>query len=820
MSPLAHFADVILPLPLEGTFTYRIPRELEHLAARGMRVVVQFGRKKLYTGVINQVHHTPPTKYQAKYITDLLDESPVVFDHQIEFWNWIKTYYMCNIGDVMNAALPSGLKLSSETRLAVHPEYSGETDDLEEEEMNILHGLQGSTFLTMEEIAVLVGKTHIHPIIRNLISRQVVLQYEELQFKYKPKTQIAYQLAETLADEAAMKETFGVLQKAQKQLDALMIFLQLSRKSKTGKRQVTRTNLLTEGATIAAVDALVKKDILVKSVNTVGRLTDKPSWAEQGIELTEAQQRVFDEINAKFVDLHTVLLHGVTGSGKTEIYIRLIEEILKEGKQVLYMLPEIALTAQIINRLREHFGEEVGIYHSKISDNERVEVWQKQLSNKPYGVILGARSAMFLPFANLGFVIVDEEHEHTFKQHDPAPRYHARDSASFLSRKMGAKLLLGSATPSIEAYFNGKKGKIGLVHLNERYGGIKLPHIEICDLRLERKAQTMRGPFSGQLLQRIGEVLQRRQQVIVFQNRRGYSSFIECYNCGWVPECINCDISLTYHKYSKEVRCHYCGHSDKVPHVCPKCASTHIKTKGFGTEQIEEELSVHFPNATIARMDMDTTRGKYAYQRIISDFEEKRVDILVGTQMVTKGLDFDHVGLVGILNADQLLNYPDFRSHERAYQLMAQVGGRAGRKGKQGLVVVQTSDPTHFIIEKVVLNDYQGMFESEMVQRKQFRYPPYIKMIRITVKHRERERVDAAAAKLAQMLEPIPSKLLLGPEYPLVQRIRNQYNKQIILKMGGKDIQGRKALIFDIIKGVHAMKEFRSVYFQPDVDPM
>ncbi len=484
------------------------------------------------------------------------------------------------------------------------------------------------------------------------------------------------------------------------------------------------------------------------------------------------------------------------------------------------MLPEIALTAQIIHRLQKHFGKRVGIYHSKMSDNERVEVWQKQMSDNPYGVILGARSALFLPFSKIGMILLDEEHEHTFKQHDPAPRYHARDAASFLAKKHNAKLLLGSATPSIEAYYNAKREKIGFAHLTERFGGLKLPHIEICDLKLERKAQTMKGPFSSQLLQRISETLNRRQQVIIFQNRRGYSSYVQCNNCGWVPDCINCDISLTYHKYSQDVRCHYCGYSDSVPHVCPNCDSTYIKTKGFGTEQIEEELSVHFPEITIARMDLDTTRGKYAYQRIISDFEDRRIDILVGTQMVTKGLDFDHVGLVGILNADVLLNYPDFRAYERAYQLMAQVSGRAGRKGKRGLVVVQTSSPQHFIIERLVQNDYEGMYESELLQRKQFRYPPFIRMIRITIRHRDRDKVDAAAAKLAQQLEPIPDKLLLGPEYPMVQRVRNQYHKQIMLKMGGANIKGRKEQIFNIIRQVGTIKEFRSVRFLPDVDPI
>lgn len=820
MSALAQFVEVILPLPLAGTFTYRVPRDLESHMELGKRVVVQFGRRKLYTGIISDVHNTPPQHYQAKYLEELLDDLPVVRPQQVEFWRWMAEYYLCHVGDVMNAAIPSGLKLSSESRLAIHPDYAGELEGLEQEELDVLDALQHNTFLTMDDIAQLVRKTHVHRIIRSLTAQGIVVQYEELQQKFRPKKEIVYRMAEWLGDKEKLQEVFEALNRAPKQLDALMQFIQLS---KTGKEKgiAKRQQLIgSHDVSAAAIDQLVKKEILIKEEWETSRLHDTDAWAEQGIQLTELQQKAFDELKNHLQDKDAALLHGVTGSGKTEIYIRLIQEQLDQGKQVLYMLPEIALTAQMIQRLQKHFGEKVGIYHSKISDNERVEVWKKQLSAEPYQVILGARSSLFLPFSALSMVILDEEHEHTFKQHDPAPRYHARDTVAFLCKRSGAKLLLGSATPSLEAYFNAKRGKIGLVELNERFGGIQLPHIEVCDLAKERQADAMKGPFSSHLLNRVAETLHRRQQVIIFQNRRGYSSFVQCNNCGWVPDCINCDISLTYHKYSNDLRCHYCGHTDKVPHVCPKCQSTYIKTKGFGTEQIEEELALHFPDAIVARMDMDTTRGKHAYTRIISDFEEQRIDILVGTQMVTKGLDFDHVGLVGILNADQLLNYPDFRSYERAYQLMAQVSGRAGRKGRRGLVVIQSSQPDHFIINKVVQNNYYGMYEAELVQRKQFRYPPYIRMITITIKHRERDVVDKAADALAKELEPIPDKLLLGPEYPLVQRIRNKYNKQIILKMGGANIKERKEEIFRKITEVNAIKEFRSVYFQPDVDPI
>lgn len=820
MTALALFVEVILPVPLASTFTYRVPRDLETEVQVGKRVVVPFGKRRLYTGIIWQLHDRPPVHHQAKYIEELLDDHPVVLQAQLELWNWMRAYCMCHLGDVMNASLPSGLKLSSESRLTIHPDYDGTMDDLEDEQMDVLECLQNKPFLTMEDISKLVRRTHVHRIIRSMSERRIIIQYEELQEKFKPKTELVYELAPWLADKEKMQELFVTLERAPKQLEALMQFLHFSRTSKD-KGRVKRQLLVTDnGVSAAALDQLLKKEVLIKLELETSRLTGEDAWATEGIELTGQQQAAFNEVNQRLADNEAVLLHGVTGSGKTEIYIRLIQEQMDKGRQVLYMLPEIALTAQIIQRLQKHFGEEVGIYHSKMSDNERVEVWQKQLSEQPYQVVLGARSSLFLPFRQLGMVIMDEEHEHSFKQHEPAPRYHARDAAAHLCKRAGAKMLLGSATPSLEAYYNAMRGKIGLVSLNERFGGMQMPHIELCDLKEERKADSMKGPFSAQLLNRISETLARRQQVIIFQNRRGYSSFVQCNHCGWVPDCINCDISLTYHKYSQDLRCHYCGHSEKVPQVCPKCMSTYIKTKGFGTEQVEEELAIHFPGSVVARMDMDTTRGKHAYTRIISDFEDRRIDMLVGTQMVTKGLDFDHVGLVGILNADALLNYPDFRSFERAYQLMAQVSGRSGRKGKRGLVVIQASDPHHFVISQVVKNDYQGMYETELAQRKQFRYPPFIRMICITIKHRDRDVVDRAAQELAMRLEPVPDKIMLGPEYPLVQRIRNKYNKQILLKMGGANMQQRKDTIFSIIRQVNEEKEFRSVFFQPDVDPV
>jgi primosomal protein N' (replication factor Y) (superfamily II helicase) len=815
------FVDLILPLPLHGLFTYRVPREMNGQMEQGRRVVVQFGKKKLYTGIIHTVHDRPPQGYTAKYVLDVLDDRPVITAAQLQFWEWMRDYYLCHLGDVMQAAIPSGLKLSSETMICVHPDYAGETDDLDDEELQVLEALQEKEGLSMEELAVVLGKHHVLTLIRRMSARRLVMQVEELQEKFKPKTRTIFRLGSEFMEELTMETAFEALARAPKQLEALMQFIQISRADGDNAGQVSRERLVDDhGIAPAALSELVKRGILEREEVEVARLKDTEAWAEGPIILTDGQENARLQIMTAFAEKKPALLFGVTGSGKTEVYIRIIDEQLKKGAQVLYLLPEIALTTQIISRLRKHFGERVGVYHSRISDNERVEVWKKQMGPEPYDILLGARSAMFLPFQKLGLVIVDEEHEQTFKQHDPAPRYHARDSAAMLARRDGADLLLGSATPSVEAYHNALRGKFVLVPLTDRFGGIKMPHIVICDIAKEKKDHTMKGPFSELLLQHMRDTLARGEQVIIFQNRRGFSSFVQCASCGHVPDCEQCDITLTYHKFSSELRCHYCGFHRPMPRICPKCHGTFFRTIGFGTEQIEEELELLFPNAGIARMDLDTTRGKHAYLRIINDFEERMVNILVGTQMVTKGLDFDHVGLVGILNADQLLNYPDFRAFERAYQLMAQVSGRAGRRKRQGKVVIQTTNPTHFIIDKVVQNDYAGMFENELQQRRQFRYPPFVKMIRITVRHTDRDKVEHAAEALRSALDGIPDTILLGPEFPMVERIRNRYHKLLVVKMGGNNVAVNKAEIRDRIWKLALQPEYRQVHFLPDVDPM
>lgn len=814
------FTDIILPLPLQGVFTYRVPRALANDVCVGKRAVVQFGKKKLYTGIVRAVHDRPPQHYQAKYILDLLDTHPVVTEEQLLFWDWMAEYYMCNLGDVMQAAIPSGLKLSSETKLCIHPDYAGETDRLDDEELQVLDTLQQNEQMSLDELATALGKHQVLTLVRRMTAKRLVMQVEELQEKFRPKTRTVFRLADGLYDEPAMEAVFELLGRAPKQLEALMQFLQLSRADGGAEGRVSRERLVNDlGVSATALGQLVKREVLVREEEEMGRLSGKDAWAKDAVQLTTGQETAKVAIGKAFSENKAALLFGVTGSGKTEVYIRVIEDVLKSGKQVLYLLPEIALTTQIIGRLQEHFGEQVGVYHSRISDHERVEVWQKQLGSNPYRVLLGARSAIFLPHQELGLIIVDEEHEQTFKQHDPAPRYHARDCAAMLSRRADARLLLGSATPSVEAYYNAARGKVALVSLTDRFGGSSMPRIIVSDLARERKEQTMHGAFSGMLLQNMRDTLAKGEQVIIFQNRRGFSSFVQCNSCGQVPGCTQCDITLTYHKHSSELRCHYCGLSRPMPRICPSCNSTYFRTVGFGTEQIEEELGNHFPDAGIARMDLDTTRGKHAYERILNDFSERRVNVLVGTQMVTKGLDFDHVGLVGILNADQLLNYPDFRAFERAYQLMAQVSGRAGRRQRQGRVVIQTSNPTHFIIDRVLRNDYAGMFENELQQRKQYRYPPFIKMIRITVAHTNRDVTDRAASALSKALKDIPDTLLLGPEFPSVERVRNRYRKLLVLKLGGKHVSANKLTIQERMRTVSEMKEYRQVRFTPDVDP-
>lgn len=828
MSRTTLFVDVIVPLALPNLYTYRIPHDWNKMVEAGKRVVIQFGKNKLYTAVIRRVHETAPSDYQAKYIVSILDEHPVVNETQLQFWEWLSRYYMCNMGDVLNAALPSALKLSSETIISLHPDFSGELSDLNEDEVKIIDVLATEDSLKVSDVEKLLGKKTVYPIVRDLIQKQVVFRHEELKEKYKPKYVPYVRLTDEMGEEEDLKAAFDGLENAPKQVELLMAFVQLSNQFEKVRKEVRKKALLEYAkASPSALDALQKKGILEVYEKEIGRLSFPSGIEMREFELSPDQTRALQEIKTSFETKNVTLLHGVTSSGKTEIYIRLIEEAITEGKQVLYLLPEIALTTQIITRLQKSFGDKVGVYHSRLNDNERVEVWNRVLnqtgeSNQPpYQVILGARSAVFVPFDNLGLVIVDEEHENSFKQYDPAPRYNGRDAAIYLAQMHGAKTLLGSATPAVESYYNAQTEKYGLVELMERFRGVQMPEVISLDLKEARKRKRLKNTLSTFLLENIEATLSDREQIILFQNRRGYSPYLQCNTCAWVPQCKNCDISLTYHKDFNDLRCHYCGYTMGVPYSCVACGSHDLRSRGAGTEQIEEELELIFPLAKIARMDLDTTRGKHAYQQIISDFEDQEIDILVGTQMVTKGLDFDHVGLVGIVTADQMLNYPDFRAFERSYQLMAQVSGRAGRKKKQGKVIIQTSHPDHFIVEAVQRNDYKSMYEHEIYQRTNFHYPPFYRLISITLRHKSLEVLNPAAKEFADACKKRFGNRVLGPEFPLIARIRNYYHKNILIKLEKEaSTKAAKDLLREVLTEFPTIKNYRSVIVGVDVDPM
>ena len=824
------FANVLLPLPLPGYFTYHVPGDFREMIAPGKRVVVPFGKKKIYTALVHEVLEENPSSFEPKSILSVIDDRPVVFPVQFRFWEWMASYYMCTPGEVMNAALPSGFKLASESMVCLNPEADLETADLNEKEIMIVEALLSQKKLPVNAIADLLDQRKIIPIIHTLIDKGVVVAEEKLEEKYKPLRQTFIRLGKEYEDEEKLKAIFDELSKrAFKQLQALMVFLSLTREASVKAMDVRKSDLLkNKDVTQQALTALINKGILEYFEIEASRLAASTALNDPGdIALSLHQKRAFSDIGRIFAEKEVILLHGITSSGKTELYIKLIDQALNERKQVLYLLPEIALTSQIINRLQRYFGDNVGVYHSKYNDNERVEIWnhclhhEKDFEKGRFQVILGARSALFLPYHNLGLVIVDEEHDSSYKQYDPAPRYHARDAAIMLARLHGAKTLLGSATPAIESYFNASNGKYGLVEMTERFGGVSLPEIVLANVREETRNKTMQSHFTSALINRIRDALALKEQVILFQNRRGFSLHLTCDSCDWVPMCKNCDISLTYHKRENKIKCHYCGYSEALPQECPQCKSTRILMKGFGTEKVEEELGAIFPEATIRRMDLDSTRTKYAHQRLISDFEERRTDILVGTQMVTKGLDFDNVSLVGILNADNMLNFPDFRSHERSFQLMEQVSGRAGRKAKQGQVIIQSYNPQHAIIQHVVHHDYHAFYRSQLTDRHKFQYPPFNRLIILKVKHRDYNVLNKAASDLAHDLRVDLGKRILGPEYPLVSKIQNWYIKHIMVKIErGNNIAEMKKIILNRIENTGRIPAYRQVRVVIDVDPV
>lgn len=816
------FVDVLLPLHLKDTYTYRVPQEYNEDIRVGQRVVVQFGAKRLYSALVRRIHENVPS-YTVKYILSILDESPIVNEQQFRFWEWIAQYYMCYPGDVMAVAIPSAFKLASESAVAIHPEYEGELSNLSQNELRIVQMLSEHPIMKLDDIARALNVQKIMPIINGMIERKIVVMDEELKQRFTPRTEPFLNIHPRYAGEAA-KQAFDELESkknTQKQVAALLKFMQLSN---FGRDAVLQKQLLdSEDISESAVKTLIKNEILVKENHEVSRLQQYDQLTSpDSIELNEEQQAAFDYISSA-TNPAVTLLHGVTSSGKTEVYIKAIDKVISQGKQVLFLLPEIALTAQIINRLRKYFGNKVGVYHSKFSASQRAEVWNRTLSNDPekqYKILLGARSALFLPYKNLGMVIVDEEHDNSYKQYDPAPRYQGRDAAIYLAHLWGARIVLGSATPSLESYFNAKQGRYGFCTMEHRYGGLMMPEVLCVDMKDAQRKKEVNGHFSTYLIDHIKEALKNKEQVILFQNRRGFSLRIECDDCHWVPECKNCDVSLVYHKSTNSLRCHYCGYSIPVPSECPSCHSKHLSMKGFGTERIEDDLQILFPNANIARLDLDAVAQKNRYLEILNDFEARRIDILVGTQMVTKGLDFENVSIVGILSADNLISFPDFRSFERSFQQMTQVSGRAGRHGHQGKVIIQTYNPYHQAIRNVIDNNYLEMFNSQIQERRVFKYPPYYRMIEITLRHRESEILNDAAARLAASLRTTFGNRVLGPEYPSVARIRNQYIKKIILRFERSEaIAQAKNIIIDMADELIHNKQYSPLQIHFDVDP-
>jgi len=817
------FVDVILPLPLGNTFTYAVPEEWSDQARIGMRVVVQFGKKKMYTGVIHLVHIVPPTVYKAKEIICLLDNEPILRRPQMKFWEWISSYYQAYLGDVYQAAVPAGLKLQSETLVCINPDFEAESP-LTEREGRLLDALSDGKPIFVSELNKLTEIRDVMPALKHLLEKGAVEISEELTEKFRAKTDTFVRFTNEAKQDDHLRQLFDELGRAKKQLEVLMMYIDLSKcLTPVKQREVSRKELLERtGASPAVLSGLIERGALEVYVKEIGRLDITDISTSEQYALNEYQQEAYNEIEKQFIDKKVVLLHGVTSSGKTEMYIQMISKVLAEGKQVLYLVPEIALTTQLTSRLKRVFGNRLGVYHSKFSDAERVEIWNNVLNDKTYDVIIGVRSSVFLPFRQLGLVIVDEEHESSYKQYDPAPRYHARNAAIMLASMHGAKTLLGTATPAIETYHNALTGKYGLVELNKRHEEMAMPEILVVDTKEAYRKKEMEGVFTPLLIEKIGKALQNHEQVILFQNRRGYAPFIECKVCAFVPHCKNCDVSLTVHKVFNTLTCHYCGYTEPIPNICPKCGTPgSLSTKGFGTEKIEDEIKVIFPDARVSRMDLDTTRSKKSYDKIITDFEQLKVDILIGTQMVSKGLDFERVSLVGILNADNMLNFPDFRAHERAYQLMAQVSGRAGRKNKRGTVVLQTSSPEHAIIGQVIRNDFKAMYATQCEERQLFKYPPFYRIIQVVLRHRDPKVVSQAAQRLANDLRAVFGARVLGPNIPVVARVQNLYIKHILLKIENEASSERaKDILRQITDQVLADSKFKSLWVNLDVDPM
>lgn len=800
MQSATYFVDVIVPLGVPNKYTYRVPVDLNAEIQTGKRVLIQFGKTKIYTGIIYKIHEKAPKDYEAKYIEAVLDEEPVVTEVQLTFWDWIAYYYCANPGDVMNAALPSGLKLSSTSHIQLNPEFNFEETEhhfFTDREHIVIDALHATANLSFENLSEILEIKTVQPIIHKLLKKNAIVVYEDVKDKYKPKLQSFLRLHEDYKIESKLHEALNTLEKkAFKQAEALLYFLHLQKgKTEAVSGWIKKSELLKKSEN-AAISALVKKSILIEEEFEVGRLLFEKSNSTNKA-LSAAQQKAYAETKTAFENNKTVLLHGVTGSGKTEIYIQLIKDTLEQNKTVLFLIPEIALTTQLITRLRAVFGEIVGVYHSRFSENERVEIWNNVLlgarnqsnsahetssSKNEYKIILGARSSLFLPYNNLGLIIIDEEHDNSFKQYDPSPRYQARDAALYLSTLHNAHVLLGSATPSVESFYNAQQGKYALVKLENQFVSGGGTNIEVCDVNHYTGTNQMKASLTPPLFEAIENALAKKQQIILFQNRRGFAPYTECKQCGHVPHCVQCDVSLIYHKHSQKLVCHYCGYTVTPPKTCSACGSNQLHYKGMGTEKVEEDIEILFPKAKIARMDLDSTRSKYAYKQLIDDFESGNIDILIGTQMVTKGLDFNNVSIVGVLNADSILNFPDFRSFEKAFQLLTQVKGRAGRSNEKGKVFIQTTQVEHHVIKYITENRIDNFFEETLAERKQYNYPPYSRLFEITLISKDVNEVNHLSAELFTLLKPAFTDNLLGPEFPLISKIKNQYYKHILIK--------------------------------------
>jgi primosomal protein N' (replication factor Y) len=817
------FADIILPLAARGKFTYRIPDEYRGKITCGSRVIVQFGNKKLYSGIVSELKNANPEFDKIKTISDILDAGTFITETQLKFWRWISEYYLCTHGEVMKAALPAGLCLESETNLKINNDFN-DWKSLDESSLLLVSMIENHITVSLKNLLIHVRGKNTLKIVNDLINKKVIIAGESLKEKYKPREETFIMLSKKFSEEE-MNQILDKLYKAPKQAELLLTYIRLIEYTAGSDIfPVKKSLLLNEsGSSAASINSLIEKGILVSVKLEVGRFQEDIGIHDPLRKLSECQSVAFDSLKQQLKDKNIALLHGVTSSGKTEIYIHLIEEQLKKGKQVLYLLPEIALTTQITNRLKKHFSTETCLFHSRFNEAEKVEIWKgvkDGCSGKGYKLVLGARSSLFLPFNNLGLVIVDEEHDASYKQHDPAPRYHARDAAIMLADLHGAKTVLGSATPSVESYYNAITGKYGLTELKERYGKINMPGIIVANTREAYRKKLMVSHFTPELLQAIDTALGEKEQVILFRNRRGFSPYIECSDCGWIPVCKQCDVNLTYHKAINRLVCHYCGYTTDVPSRCGNCGSAGIVTRGFGTEKIEDEIKVLFPSALVARMDHDTTRNKNSFDRIIGAFEKRQIDILIGTQMLTKGLDFENLTVVGILNADSMLNFPDFRAYERGYQLMEQVSGRAGRRQKTGKVIIQTNDPENRIIRLVLQHDYKGMFNYQSEERKTFGYPPFVRLIKIIIRHKDKNRLSEFSKILGDDLKSVFGKRVLGPEYPLIPKIQQWYIRVLLIKIErDKPVSRAKKLIFESVEKVEKLRGSSSLKISLDVDP-